>query len=729
MLAALSSVALGLSAIGGALMGLVVRGHLRPLVVTLWATWGGIAGGLAVSEILSGEGLNTGKTGLIAAGIAAFLSFLAVAESLKNLAAASRPQQVIARTLGQNQPEASGRDGYVNVSILRWGRRSWMSVTIFIAASLAFTRIGLVLVPTIVLILASAAVLVWCRGWPFAAALFACLSFVSVAEVILGKLVLSPLGWVGDAVPTLLIATFALTPLLHCAGHGIVWTGLVKRVGVMDLATVIIAIGAGLSWWHVFSGLGQNQMVAQVSQLGEDNDSQLLMLQATQISHSALGASAESRAVTSLFSSYFPGASLWQSAVGALTPSMSAIELYIISTAVLFSLLAGSAMALATLSARRSAVFSAFAVVAVGTVGIRLILAQYQFGFPGHLLVTFWLLTALTVVVLEATSSSSRFALSLVLIPTALAAWWTWSLAAPLLLLPPAFMVAKATLRVFRVSARVRVLALIAIAVLCVLGLAVLRSRAVQDLDTLNIDGPVSRGVPIWFALLLIVVFPFAAKLSGWKQSLEATTLVLGTAIATMGLALWQIARLGHLAYYTYKLEYLILAFSWASIAMLISSLISERERHLSSVAKFACGFVLLVACGPLVATASQTYEKSLTVAAALGPDPGRTCAAAAASSAPVDSIALAIGFGSPIANYLVTKSLMNSSESDASFDFWRPLLTAADPTTWPWSPEGPPILLIRGPAADVKETAAIVQAAKTAGATLQLSEVCPAPS
>jgi hypothetical protein len=449
------------------------------------------------------------------------------------------------------------------------------------------------------------------------------------------------------------------------------------------------------------------------------------MLQATQISHTALGASASSRAVTSLFSGYFPGASLWQSAVGALTPSMNATELYVVSTSVLLALLAGSITAFATLSGGRGSVFSAFAVVGVGTVGTRLILAQFQFGFPGHLLATIWLITALTVVLLEGNSQRSRFALTGMLFMTALAAWWTWSLAAPLYLIPASLIVAGAIIRISRIPARMHVLILIAAGGLGGIGLLVFRGKVVQTLDTLNIDGPVLRAIPMWFAFLLIVVFPIAIKVSGRQQSLQATALALGAGGATMALVTWQVARLGHLTYYSYKLEYLVLAVGWASIAMLVAALISKRERHLSSVTMLVCGLLLLLVCVPLIATASRAYEKSLTVQGALGPNPGRTCAAAAAASAPVDSIAVAIGFGSPTANYLVTKSLMNSSASDASFDFWRPLLTAADPTTWPWSPDRPPVLLIRGPGADAKETAAIVRAAKTAGARLTLSGVC----
>ena len=161
-------------------------------------------------------------------------------------------------------------------------------------------------------------------------------------------------------------------PARRLAGRG--------HPGLVDGAVVTVAATAGVTWWRLFDGLGQDAKVSQLMRLGEDNLSHLLMLRATQDSGDALGSTPASLASAARFAGYFTGSSAWQASVGDLAGTTTAPDAYVVSSCVLLALLAGLAAACATLvrPARsvRLAPVAALGVLAVGVVATRASLAM-----------------------------------------------------------------------------------------------------------------------------------------------------------------------------------------------------------------------------------------------------------------------------------------------------------------------------------------------------------------
>lgn len=722
MAPALSEAAPGLCAILGGLVALFLTRQLRPLTATAWTLWAALAGGLAVDEVMSLELLNKGAVGLIMVGVAGCLTGVATTAGLR--ASQGRFSPVAAGSAPDDRrtvPVAAGAPD-LGAELGRRALRAGTPLGVATAASLALVALDLPMLAAAGLVVTGSVVLAARPGWTLSLGLVVSTSLIGAAEVVLGRVVLSPLGLVGHPLPTILVALLATSPLICLAGRRSIWSGAAARGGAMDAAALAVGIGASAAWLHLFRGMSDFQTMSQLSQLGEDNNAHLLMLQATQYADTALGASESSRAVTSNFSGYFPGPSLWQSALGAVLPDMSVVHLYVVSTAVLLGLLAGSVTAVASLAVPRAATFAAVAAVCVGAVGTRLLLAQYEFGFPGQLLTAIWLMTALAAALLEAERRAGRLLLVVTLTALALAAWWTWSLAAPLYLLPVASIVVATVLR--RTRGRFRASLVVVAAGTGAVGAIVLRHRVRSALDLLNIDGPVFRAVPMWFALILLVLLPIAVLAAGKTLTPAVTSLCLGTGVATVTLTAWQLGRLGHLTYYSYKLQYLLLAIGWAATVLLLASLVARRERTLPRAVRIGGGLLLALACVPVGLSASRAYESWLAERGVLTANPALTCAAAAAAAAPTDSIALAVGFGSPTVDYLTTKSMINASVSDASIPFWNPMFNGAAPETWPWTADEP-YVVVRGPAAVSSQTDAVVRAGIAAGAEVVLGPLC----
>ena len=708
----------GLAALTGASLG-AGSGFLprKSLVTAVWATWAGVAGGLALSQILSGELLNAGTPGVIMACLGAFLAALLTSHVLDSLAVEGDASPERATAPGGPVDDGQGVAAPPRHRVAR--QVGTVVAVVALVATLAALGLGLL---ALVLLLVVAAVVLAHRGWPLAPAAFIVVAISSASVVILGKLVLSPLGLVGEAVPTVLAAAVVLVPLLVSVTEKDVWRSLPARVGLLDVAAFAVAAAAALSWWNLFAGLGRHQVAAQLVRLGEDNDAQLLMLVVTEKTDAALGATPESAAMTALFSTYFPGGSLWQSSLGAFLSPMSTPELYALSTAVLLGLLAGSATSLAAMFAARSSGLAALAAVGIGVVGARLALAQFELGFPGQLLTTGWIVVGLLVVVRTLSGAQQMLRAAAVLLVLALASWWTWSLTAPLLLLPVVALVAGALHQRLRPSRRTLVALGGVLVVLSLSGAFLVRDRIFTALEELNLDGPVFRAVPIWFAYLLVIAFPAAVLVNRQRLTWRATFLVLGTAAATLGLATWQLARVGVVNYYSYKLEYLLLALGWAAVAMLVPSILARREQHHRWL-RFV-GPPLLLLSIPMLLSVSSSYEGWLGERGALGPDMALSCASAEAASAQTGTPVIGVGFGDPTADYLASKFLIVSAGNDESYPFWRPQLTRTDPAAWPW-PVNESVFIIEGPAAEAGQTQAVVDAARTAGSSPVLTRDC----
>jgi hypothetical protein len=694
-------------ALAGALAALAVMTPRRDLLRAAWILWAGLVTGLGASELFSPELLNFGLIGRLISGAGAFAGALAMSIAWE----ASRGLHGSDRT-SPHDPKSNSTRWRV------WHRGAAAAAVSVLALLLAAA--GLPIVSALGLILLASVGAARRPCWSLSLSCLVVLAVLSAAVIIGSRLVLSPFGLVGDPLATVALLVLGAAPFVMFGTLPDDVRPVVARIGVMDAAAMTVAVVAGLAWSHVFHGLNRFQTMAQLSQLGEDNNAHLLMLQATQRTDSALGTTAESLAVTSNFSGYFPGPSLWQSAVGALLPATSTPHLYVLSTSILIAVLAGGTTAFATLGATRTAAGAALAVICVGMAGVRLTLAQYEFGFPGQLLTAIWLVAALALVVLGG-DRAGRLATAAGLGAFALAATWTWSLAAPLFLLPVVAWLFAAGWK--RATSRQRV----ALAGLLVVALGaaayVGRHKIVDTLNTLNIDGPVFRAVPIWLALALILTFPIAMLLHG-RMNWAVSSLALGTGLATLGLSGWQLARLGHATYYSYKLQYLTLALAWAALVIIVATTISRREIRLPTIARVLTAVLAVALCVPLLASPSQSYDHWLTERGVIQPSPTLACAERKAASAPDGTIALAVGYGSATADYLTTKALINGSVSDASVPFFTPLFTGTIASSWPWVPNQT-YVIVPGPGATTAQTRPIVTAGAAAGASVSVASRC----
>jgi hypothetical protein len=712
---------IGLASLAGGFFLVVLARRPRTLASLAWVGWAGLATGLAAAEVLSQELLNVGLVGLIIAAMGGFLGSLTMFAGMES-ATAHFPTRRAGESAGGDTNPLS----HSSLRLLRIQRPPLVIAAaaagfLLLAATMAAAGLQLLVgVGTVVLL---TIILADITSWPISFSLFAGVSVISALEVIVGRLIFSPLSIVGATVPAVLVLVLPMTALIIGRPRLPGFRSVLRRLCWIDLVAGIAALAAGGAWAHVFKGQDRFEVMAQLSQLGEDNNAHLLMLEATERSQTALGASPDSLSITSNFRGYFPGPSLWQSAFGAFLPKGPVPQLYVTSTAILLAVLAGLVTASAAFVSRRMGVLATLPVLGLAAIGTRLMLAQYEFGFPGQLLSAIWLVTAFVLVlVVDQSSTSDKVLTSCTLVALCLATWWTWSLAAPLLLLPVVIFCATPIAEKLPLRAR-WVLAATALAI-GTLGALIARHRIRSVLDTLDIDGPVFRAVPMWFALLLIALVPLAIITARRRLSLSVSSLGLGTGLATLGLTAWQLFHLGHLTYYSYKLEYLALAIGWISTVLLVAAVATRAESKVPRIWSLAGIPVLLIIAIPVAMSASHSYEAWLAQRGALTPGVSLTCAERAAGRAPGGSVALAVGFGSPTADYLTTKALIDGSVSDASVPFFTPIFSGSTPETWPWT-TGTSYVLVPGPADASAQRQAILAAARDAGAHIRVAASC----
>jgi len=348
---------------------------------------------------------------------------------------------------------------------------------------------------------------------------------------------------------------------------------------------------------------------------------------------------------------------------------------------------------------------------------------RLELGFPGQLLAAVWVVVALLIVIRQVNGARQMLVVASVLVTLSLASWWTWSLAAPLFLFPVVVLMAGAMYERFHPSHRLAGIIAGSLVVLSLGGAFVVRDRIFSTLESLNLDGPVFRAVPIWFASLLVAAFPLAVLASRGRITWRATFFVLGAAVFTLGLATYQLARVGMVTYYSFKLEYLVLAMAWASAALLVPSIVARQEGRRRWL-RWVGPPVLVLTFPFMLLSVSKSYEGWLTERGALRPDPALACASARAASAQTGAPVIGVGFGSPTADYLASKSLIVSARNDESLSFWRPQLTQTDPGAWPW-PVNESVFIIEGPYAAEGQTTAIVDAARAAGTSPILTRAC----
>jgi hypothetical protein len=599
-----------------------------------------------------------------------------------------------------------------------WPVRVGVAVAIGVVAVLA-AALGLGL-PAVAVLLLLAAVSLTRRGWPLSTALFTVALTVSAAWIVLGNLVLSHLAVVGQPVGTVAVAALATCPLLIHLADRRTWVGAMRAGNLFDLAALLVAGLAAHSWLATFRGLSDNESVAHLQRLGEDNAAHMMMLHATTVSGTALGRSASSAAIANGFTGYFPGGSLWQAAIGALLPNLTDVRLYVVSTGVLFALLAGAASSIAAMTRCRWASIGALAVVVLGALGIRASLAMYEIGFPGQLLVACLLVAALALLLAENRVRRGSWIVVVVLLFYALAAWWTWNLVAPLFCVPVAVVVYQQLRARGPLSARALNLTVVAASVVFALGVLVEHARVSNALDELSIDGLVFRSVPIWFALGLCLGLPLAYRGLRRPEPAAARALVFGVAGGMLALMLWQLSQTGVIAYYSWKLEYLAFAVGWPAAAFGIARTIGKVEgrwlplwQGIGAVA-VACSLPLLL---PWPAQSYHDWQVTRGVA---GASSATTCAIEQAHKQRGD-IVIATGFGEQLTNYLTTKAMSVGVGNNDSRPFWLGILYDG-PAAWPWSNAARPIVLVQGPDATSASTQAVVDAAATQGVDITVA-------
>ena len=710
----------------GAALVVAARGRAQSLSTALWTLWAGVAGGALATAGLSTESIADGTGGLALAGLggvagAALLSAALAVRLPARLRRRGEADQGVGQRPRRVAPEAeppavpSSRD-----------RGSWPAWLVPVAGGLVAVGLGwagLGWVGVLALLLLAAPALTPYR-LSFAGAFFAAASLVSAAEVVAGRLLLSPLGWVGEEVPTALVAVLTLLPLL--VRTAATWRVAARGLGLVDLAVLAVAGVAGVTWWSLFRGLGSDDSVSQLLRLGEDHLSHLLMLEATSTSGTSLGASAASTEVTTLFAGYLPGASIWQAAVGGLTSGLTTTQVYVLSTAVLLSLLAGSATAAVGRVAGRLDAVAVLGVLALGVVGTRATLAMYELGFPGQLLTACWFVTAFTLVVAVPSTFREGLPVAGAVTLLALATWWTWNLAAPVLALPVVVLVGMALRRRGWLPGRLLAAVLGGAVVLGGLAALVLRDHVVAQLNLLTIEGGVFRSIPLWFPYLLVLGLPLALRAMRREVPPPATALVLGMAAATLALTCWQLLKVGAPTYYSYKLEYLMLALCWAIGGVCVAASTRRRPALPSRRGQLAAAAVAVVLAVPLLLWPADNYRGWLTARKVLGVDAAISCAVEAAAGAPDGDIALAVGFGDPLGDYLTIRAMDVGVGNNLSSPFWYSVRTTPDPATWPWAAAAGPVVVVRGPAATPAQTAALVDAARAAGKQARVVASCP---
>jgi hypothetical protein len=693
-----------LASLLGGVLGTMVGARPGTLRQQHWGALAAVTAAGVASTALGAEYLSSGTTGGVAiTGLGGLVGAAVTGRVLSDGSTARRRRT-------RERPDS-------DAPALGWPLRVAVCVAVAAVATGA-AAVGLALAAVVALVLL-AAVSLTRRGWPVSTAFFTVALVVSAAEVVGGRIVLSPLGRVGDPVPTVLVAAVTVAPLLIHLVDRRTWTGLVHRVGLLDAAAALVAVAAGRSWWATYAGLRDSQIISQLQRLGEDNASHLMMLMSTRASGTTLGGSPRSLEINSGFAGYFPGGSLWQAAVGALLPDLSVARLYAVSMGLLIALVAGAAASVAALVRQRVVGLTALAVVVVGIVGSRATLAMYEIGFPGQLLVAALLVGALALVLAESRSRRGDWVVLVGLGLRALATWWTWNLAAPIFLPPAAVLVWQRLRRTVPLPPRLLQGALAAGVLLLAVGVLVEHSRITETLDKLSLEGGVFRAIPFWFALGLGLGLPIAYRVLHRQEPASARALVLAMSAATFGLMMWQIARTGTVTYYSYKLEYLTLAVGWGAGALAVATVVSRVEVRWPLPVRVATAAAALVCVPALVAWPAQSYQDWLTARTVAGPDSPTTCAVEQAHDAR-GSIVLATGFGEKLANYLTTRAMDVGARNNDSNPFWTPILYDG-PTAWPWQKASRPVVLVQGPTATPEETAAIVAAAAAQGVTVEV--------
>jgi hypothetical protein len=682
----------GITAAAGAIIGTASRARGRgPLVDAAWAVWAGVASGVAVHEVIDQQDLIGGSVGLLVAGLSGLLGSAAMMSLLRA------------------RERLRSREPHVEQSFSF--ERRWLRALIALLVLSAVSAWTPGFVPVLLLLVVATAALVAARDWPVAGTFFILIASLTAWQVLVADFVLSPLSMVGDRWPTTLATCLPLLPALIFAPDLPVWRRAARRATLVDAAAGGVAVVATWSWLAVFGSLSRSATTAQLSQLGEDNDVHQLMLLATRESGTALAGSQQSLDIWSYLAAYFPGPSLSQTSIGSLLADHDNGRVYIWSTALLLGVLAGVATSFASLSTRRPGALVAGISIVVGIIGVRIELAAFEFGFPGQLLAVIWLLAALLLILVARRDRWDRIVVWISLFVAAGAAWKTWSLAGPLFLLPLAAEVC------YRVSTRlsghrwIRRLVVAGVVLVVAGGLLVGRHGVVVRLDTLNLEGPILRAIPIWVSLVGVLILPLALRTARRELDWRSTALVLGTAAATLGLATWELGRVGMATYYSYKLEYFLLALCWGSIVLAAACMARDAElsmpRWLLRISPL--GLVLLL---PLLPAAHRSYEQAILARGAAGPYPARVCAAEEAAKAPKGAPAVAVGFGSPTEDYLTTKAIMISAGNDKSLPFQHSVIAAADPTAWPWRSGLTQLQLVVGG----KATPALVSSIRAAG-------------
>jgi hypothetical protein len=722
-----------LAALMGATLVIATRLRQQTLTSASWILWSGVAGGTVATAGLSAEWLNVGTGGTALAAVGGVVASALMSTALVALGGPRmwhQPGRPRGWRLQQRwrrpDPFAAAR-GAVTTLISRVRRRR---LAVVVGLMVALGGVGLATLDLawlgVLLLLGIAAVGLTSRGWSPVTAFFLLASVVSAVVVVTGQLVLTRFHVVGHAVPVTSVVAITLLPLLCRAVTRGAWRAATARLGLIDCASVLVAATAGLTWWNLLHPLGQDATVSQLMRLGEDNLSHLLMLRATQDTGDILGSTPESLASAERFVGYFTGSSTWQASVGGLVGSANAPDAYVVSTAVLLAMIAGLGSAAATLARPacgrvRLAPLAAIGVLAVGVVATRATLAMYELGFPGQLLVATFFLSALMVLVRNRSAANSAAILLLLTIAT----WWTWSLAALVLLVPVGILAVQHVRGHRWVPDRVLTALIICAGVVGLAGMAVKRARIVAILDELNLEGAIFRGIPTWVAFSLVLALPLALQLCRRQVPPAATGLVLAAVTATLLLSLWQVVRVGMMTYYGYKLEYFVLALGWATGSMAIAALLGTYEVRLEMPWRAAAAAMAILAAVPLVTWTTNNYRGWLTARGALGVDQATVCAIRTARGLSPGSVAVATGFGEPISNYLATRAMDVGTGTTASSLLWGPILSVPNPTDWPWSAVQRPVVVVQGPAADPETTRAVVSAARTAGVAVTVGERC----
>jgi hypothetical protein len=699
----------------GALLGCLLSWPARSIGAAglAWGVAAGVAGGTLVTHGLAAELVTVGAGGHALGGLAAALTAAGLTALLKQTHPGEEPVEKSA---------ASVRTGRTII-----GRRSLGLLGAAAALSLLLAALGAGLA-AVVLLIAVAAVPLGAAGLGFAGGFVVAAAAVSAGEVVLGRLVLAPLGVAARPVPVVLVTLAVLLPLLAAATDPAPWRRAARGLGVVDVAVLALAVIAVRGWLSLFAGFDDAERLSQLLVLGEDNVVHALLLQIVDTS-GATPADPGSRAAAGRFAEYFTGPSLWQGALGSLLSGGPAdVSTYVATTAALLGLLVAAVVAAATGVAGRASLLTAVGVLTVGAITIRLVLAFFEYGFPGQLLVAFLLVAAFVLLRARPVSLLVRAWSGVALAVSTLAVAWSWSLAAPVLAVALAIWVATELVRSGHVSATLLTGLGLAAGVLACLMAVMLRARVLAALDTLTLEGAVYRAVPFWLAYLLVLALPVAGIVRRRQVPPAASALVLATMAASGFLVAWQVARTGGPTYYGFKLQNLLVLLGLACTAMLVAAVVARWERELGGTQVVVVGVALAMVTAPLWLWPVDSYRSWLTQRAVLGSDPTLVCALEQADTLPPDVVVLAAGYGDALTDTLITKAISVPLGAATSGPFWNAILNQPDPALWPWPGPGTDVAVVPGPKPGDR-VPRVVAAAQATGADVSVLQACGPPA